>query len=109
MSIQLFASSLIDRDRGSIARPSHLADSTMAGVPTTTIGPPTTGAHVLDGIRKGALGGVWKCTLAGTPGTWKQIRPAGVMADPATGTILSGYLILNVTQGTLKRHAGGYS
>lgn len=30
-------------------------------------------------------------------------------AAPATGTIPAGYLILNVTQGTLKRHAGGYS
>ena len=27
-------------------------------------------------------------------------------ADPASGTIPTGYLILNVTQGTLKRHAG---
>ena len=47
--------------------------------------------------------------MAGTPGTWKQILPAAVTADPASGTIPTGYLILNVTQGTLKRHAGGYS
>ena len=54
-------------------------------------------------------GGVFKCTVAGTPGTWKQILPAAVTADPSSGTIPTGYLILNVTQGTLKRHAGGYS
>ena len=29
-------------------------------------------------------------------------------ADPSSGSIPTGYLILNVTQGTLKRHAGGY-
>jgi hypothetical protein len=52
---------------------------------------------------------VFKCTTAGTLGTWKQLLPAAVTTDPATGTIPSGYLILNVMQGTLKRHAGGYS
>ena len=81
----------------------------VSGVPTTTIGPPATGTHVLDEIWKDALVGVFKCTAAGTPGTWKQILPAAVTADPASGTIPTGYLILNVPQGTLKRHAGGYS
>jgi len=81
----------------------------VSGVPTTTVGSPTTGSHVLNEIWKDALGGVFKCTVAGAPGTWKQILPAGVTADPSSGTIPTGYLILNVTQGTLKRHAGGYS
>jgi len=81
----------------------------VSGVPTTTVGPPISGAHVLDEVWKDALGGVFKCTAAGAPGTWKQIVPAAVTADPASGTIQAGYLILNVTQGTLKRHAGGYS
>jgi hypothetical protein len=80
----------------------------VAGVPTAKVGPPTTGSHVLNEIWKDALGGVFKCTAAGTPGTWKQILPAAVTADPASGTISTGYLILNVTQGTLKRHAGGF-
>jgi hypothetical protein len=81
----------------------------VSGVPTAAVGPPTTGSHVLDEIWKDALGGMFKCTGAGTPGTWKQILPAAVMYDPATGTIPTGYLILNVTQGKLKRHAGSYS
>jgi hypothetical protein len=34
--------------------------------------------------------------------------PASVTADPSSGTIPTGCLIFNVTQGTLKRHAGGY-
>jgi hypothetical protein len=81
----------------------------VSGVPTNTVGPPSTGAHVLNELWKDALGAVFKCTVAGTPGTWKQMLPAAVTADPATGTIPTGYLILNVTQGTLKRHAGAYS
>ena len=70
----------------------------VSGVPTTTIGPPTTGAHVLDGLWKDALGGVFKCTVAGAPGTWKQMLPAAVTSDPSSGTIPTGYLILNGTQ-----------
>jgi hypothetical protein len=31
-----------------------------------------------------------------------------VTMDPSSGTVPTGYLVLNVTQGTLKRHAGGY-
>jgi hypothetical protein len=81
----------------------------VSGVPTTTIGPPTTGSHVLNELWKDAFGGVFKCTVAGTPGTWKQILPAAATGDPPSGTIPTGYLIFNVTQGTLKRHAGGYS
>ena len=47
--------------------------------------------------------------MAGTPGTWMQIRPAAVTADPSSGTIPTGYLIWNVTDGAVKRHAGAYS
>jgi hypothetical protein len=57
----------------------------VSGVPTTTVGPPSTGSHVLTEIWKDALGGWWRCTAAGTPGTWRQVLPAAVTADPATG------------------------
>lgn len=62
---------------------------------------------MLNELWKDAPGAVSKCTVAGTPGTWKQMLPAAVTADPSSGTIPTGYLILNVTQGTLKRHTGG--
>jgi hypothetical protein len=78
-------------------------------VSTSTIGPPTTGSHVLNEIWKDALGGWWRCIAAGTPGTWRQVLPAAVTTDPSSGTIPTGYLVLNVTQGTPKRHAGGFS
>jgi hypothetical protein len=83
--------------------------TSVSGVPTTTIGPPTTGSHVLSEIWKDALGGWWRCTAAGTPGTWRQVLPAAVTTDPSSGTLPTGYLVLNVAQGTLKRHAGGFS
>lgn len=60
---------------------------------------------MLNELWKDALGAVFKCTVAGTPGTWKQMFPAAVTADPASGTIPTGYMILNVTQGTLKLQA----
>ena len=39
---------------------------------------------------------------------WAQ-EPAAVTADASSEAIPTGYLILNVRQGTLERHAGGYS
>ena len=45
------------------------------------VAPPSTASHVLDELWNDALGGVFKCTAAGTPGTWKQILPAAVTAD----------------------------
>jgi len=78
------------------------------GTPTTIIGPPTSGTHVLDEFWRDALGGEFRCTAGGTPGTWIQIEPAAVTADPSTGTFPTGYLILNVATGHIKRHAGGY-
>lgn len=60
-------------------------------------------------VWRDALGGEWRCTVAGTPGTWMQIRPAAVTADPSSGTIPTAYLILNVTTGHIRRHTGGYA
>lgn len=81
----------------------------QSGTPTTIIGPPTSGARVLNEFWRDALGGEWVCTGAGEPGTWKQVRPAAVTADPTSGTIPDDYLIWNVTDGGIKRHAGSYS
>jgi hypothetical protein len=82
--------------------------SYQSGVPTTTIGPPTTGTHVLNEFWRDALCGEWICTVAGTPGTWKQSFFAPVTADPSSGTIPVGYIIFNSTDGQIKQHAGGY-
>jgi hypothetical protein len=78
------------------------------GSPTTVIGPPTTGTRVLREFWRDALGGEWLCAAAGTPGTWTQITPAPVTADPTTGTIPVGYLVFNTSQNLVKQHQGGY-
>jgi hypothetical protein len=69
------------------------------GVPTTIIGPPTGGVHELKEFWRDWLGGEWVCTYAGTPGTWKQWRPAAVTEDPGSLTIPTGYLVWNLTDG----------
>jgi hypothetical protein len=82
--------------------------SYLNGAPTTIIGPPTSGTHVLDEFWRDALLGEWTCTAAGTPGTWKQSLFAPVTADPSSGTIPVGYVIYNTASGQIKVHAGGY-
>jgi len=78
------------------------------GSPNTVVGPPTSGDHVLAEAWKDSLGAVWVCVTAGTPGTWRQVSPAAVAADPATGAIPTGYVIVRPDQGwVVKRHAGG--
>lgn len=79
------------------------------GTATTIIGPPATGAHVLLEYWRDALGGLWRCDLAGTPGTWNQVRPAVTEGEPSTGTIPTAYLINDADDsGRLKIHSGSY-
>jgi hypothetical protein len=79
------------------------------GSPNALNGPPTAGAWNVGDFWRDQNGAEFVCTLAGTPGTWRQTAPATVTADPASGTFPAGYLILNVTDGGLKRHAGSLS
>ncbi len=44
--------------------------SSLAGTPAATSGPPTTGARLLGDLYLDADGDWWRCTVAGTPGTW---------------------------------------
>lgn len=79
------------------------------GSPNTLNGPPTAGAWNVGDLWRDKHGAEFVCTEAGTPGTWRQTAPATVTADPVSGTFPAGYLILNVSDGGLKRHAGGLS
>lgn len=73
----------------------QLRPSQQSGVDTTIQGPPTTGAWQVGDLWRDALLGVWRCTVAGTPGTWRQQAAAVVVADP-TGTLATGYRITRV-------------
>lgn len=44
---------------------------------STTSGPPTTGAHLKGEIVADDDNNLWRCTVAGTPGTWAQISGSG--------------------------------
>jgi len=79
------------------------------GSPNTLNGPPTSGAWNLGDFWRDQNGAEFVCAGVGTPGTWRQTAPATVTADPASGTFTTGYLILNTTDGGLKRHAGALS
>jgi hypothetical protein len=79
------------------------------GSPNALNGPPTSGAWNVGDFWRDQNRAEFVCTVAGTPGTWRQIAPATATADPSSGTFPAGYLILNTTDGGLKRHAGTLS
>ena len=66
--------------------------SEVSGIPTTSIGAPGSGAHVLNERWIDPHGAEFRCVTAGTPGTWIQIRPAVVTANPSGAP--TGYWII---------------
>lgn len=64
----------------------------VAGVPNMLVGPPTAGTYPADDLWVDSIGGVWRCTVAGTPGTWAQLLPAIVAAFP--GGAVAGYRVI---------------
>ncbi len=79
------------------------------GTPNSLNGPPTSGTWSVGDLWRDQNSAEFVCTVAGTPGTWRQTSPASVTSDPVSGTFPTGYLILNVSDGGLKRHAGSLS
>jgi hypothetical protein len=79
------------------------------GAPNSVTGPPSAGDCNVGDFWRDQNGAEFVCTVAGTPGTWRQTTPATVTADPASGAFPIDYLILNVADAGLKRHAGSLS
>jgi hypothetical protein len=50
------------------------------------------GAYPLQDLWVDSIGGVWRCTVAGTPGTWVQLHAAIVAAFP--GGAVAGYRVI---------------
>lgn len=81
-----------------------------SGIATTVIGPPTSSAsRILNEIWIDSLGAKWRCTVAGTPGTWRQETPATVATPPATGTIPNGYWIKDEADNFREKYQVGLS
>jgi len=81
------------------------APSQVAGVPTAVSGPPTAGTFPQSELWCDALGAVWLCTAAGTPGTWCQVEPGIAAAFPATAPA-AGYALLRSDEGQLYYYTG---
>lgn len=61
----------------------------VSGTVTTTVGPPTAGTWVLKDFWRDANGAEYRCTVAGTSGTWLQITEPVLTATP--GGCPTGY------------------
>lgn len=82
----------------------------QSGVETALIGPPTSATFTVDTLWKDAWLAQWRCTVAGTPGTWRQETPAIRAGEPSSGTIPTGYQILDSSANYRRKyHAGGYT
>ena len=80
-----------------------LNPSLVGGVPTAALGGPTAGARFGGELWADALCAVWRCTAAGTPGTWGQITPAVVATADRPAAPPAGYWIVDTDE-----HFKGY-
>jgi len=82
----------------------------QSGSETTLIGPPTAGTFLEDARWVDAWMAHWRCTVAGSPGTWRQETAAIRAGEPGSGVIPTGYLILDSSDNYVsKLHGGSYA
>ena len=86
-----------------------LNPSLVGAAPTTDPGPPTTGTRYLGELWVDALCAGWRCTVAGTPGTWVQISEP-IVADTTERDAISapptGYRVITDDDGERHRWDG---
>jgi len=70
-----------------------LLPSLIDGEPTEDLGAPSAGTHYLGELWVDSLGAIFRCTTAGTPGTWIQIAPAVILDADEPATAPTNYLI----------------
>lgn len=79
-----------------------LNPSYLGATQTTDAGPPTSGARYLGELWADVNCAVWRCTVAGTPGTWVQIIEP-VVADATARDAISapptGYRVVTADDG----------
>lgn len=87
----------LDRSLAFALNPSYLG-----ATQTTDAGPPTSGARYLGELWADVNCAVWRCTVAGTPGTWVQIIEP-VVADATARDAISapptGYRVVTADDG----------
>ena len=72
-----------------------MADTSLSVTMHNTAGAPTAGTHTLNEVAIDSGGSLWRCTVAGTPGTWTQMGASGIISGsgvpsgaPPTGAVL---------------------
>lgn len=75
--------------------------SLVGATPTTDSGPPTVGARYQDELWVDVNRSVFRCSVAGTPGTWVQIIEAVVADSTARDalTVATGYRVVTADDG----------
>jgi hypothetical protein len=76
-----------------------LSPTLVNGVANAVIGPPTVGTFVQDFLWVDSLRAIFRCTAAGTPGTWIQVQAAILAAGPPPGGTPVNYLITIIGEG----------
>lgn len=80
----------IDRSLAFVLNPSL----DIVGDPTTELGGASAGDHVEGELWVDALCAIWRCTVAGTPGTWIQVQPAVLLTADLPVTPPDQYLVM---------------
>lgn len=71
----------------------ELNPSKVNGIATTDLGAPADGDHYLGELWVDSLCALWRCTAAGSPGTWIQVAPAVILTVDLPGTAPANYLV----------------
>lgn len=66
--------------------------------PTVNLGAPTAGTWPQFALWMDAACALWRCTAAGTPGTWVQVLPAIVDDAASLSNVPLNYLIVSPSQ-----------
>ncbi len=67
--------------------------SLIDGVATTDLGAPTVNEHYEGEVWVDSLGAIFRCTAAGTPGTWLQVAPAVILTADLPADAPDNYLV----------------
>jgi len=78
-----------------------LAPTKVAGVANSLVGPADSGAHIEHELWVDSLGAIFRCTVAGTPGTWVQVGETVVADDAARDALTAptGYRVITADDG----------
>ncbi|HWY76237.1 MAG TPA: hypothetical protein VN281_11505 [Verrucomicrobiae bacterium] len=84
-----------------------LSPTLVNGVPNAIVGPPIVGTFVQDFLWVDSLRAIFRCTVAGTPGTWIQVKAAIVTVATVPVGPPVNYLITIPSQKWISQYYDG--